>query len=65
MGKVCSGGGNVSGHRLLQQLFDHNTMFRDTFLSPVLIDGHIGMGFSEQLFVEVQRFLRTTFGIPD
>lgn len=51
--KIGSKGLSPSGHRLFHQLLDCNFMFRDTFPSSVLIDGHQGVGFSDQFIVEV------------
>jgi hypothetical protein len=43
----------TSGHRLLHQLLDYDSMFRDTFPLSVLIDGHQGFGFPDQFMVKV------------
>ena len=51
-------------HGVVDQLFDDDFVFRNTYPSSVLVDGDEGFSFSKQRGVEVWSNLGTTFGIP-
>jgi hypothetical protein len=52
-GEIVFTGLITSDHRLLHQLLDYNSMLRDTFPPSILIDGHEGIGFSDEFMIEV------------
>jgi hypothetical protein len=53
----------ASCYRSVGHQFSDALKLRDTFLSSVLSDGHDGIGFSDQLMVEVRSFLGTASGV--
>jgi hypothetical protein len=63
MVKIHSLGLSTSGHRLLQQLLDYNFMLGYTFPLSILIDGHQGVGFSDQFLVEISTLFGTTIWV--